>query len=124
MPNRYTRERQVEIINTFPSLGNLIGVVIKPKDSDNAQESILYVDKTGKYIISGALITPDSLNYLIEDMFETITLYQNRIVSTESKKLDENDTKKLDQIDQKIKYNLEKELEYEMKELNYLENKF
>ena len=32
--------------------------------------------------------TPDSLNYLIEDMFETITLYQNRIVSTESKKLD------------------------------------
>ena len=33
-------------------------------------------------------VTPDSLNYLIEDMFETITLYQNRIVSTESKKLD------------------------------------
>ncbi|MAZ38601.1 MAG: thiol:disulfide interchange protein DsbG [Legionellales bacterium] len=53
---------QVEIINTFPSLGNLIGVVIKPKDSDNAQESILYVDKTGKYIISGALITPDGQN--------------------------------------------------------------
>ncbi len=33
-------------------------------------------------------VTPDSLNYLIKDMFETITLYQNRIVSTESKKLE------------------------------------
>tara|TARA_B100001094_G_scaffold188813_1_gene183067 strand:- start:5726 stop:9379 length:3654 start_codon:yes stop_codon:yes gene_type:complete len=33
-------------------------------------------------------VTPDSLNYLIKDMFETITLYQNRIISTESKKLD------------------------------------
>ena len=33
-------------------------------------------------------VTPDSLNYLIKDMFETITLYQNRVVSTESKKLD------------------------------------
>ena len=33
-------------------------------------------------------VTPDSLNYLIKDMFETITLYQNRVVSTESRKLD------------------------------------
>ena len=33
-------------------------------------------------------VTPDSLNYLIKDMFETITLYQNKIVSTESKKLE------------------------------------
>ena len=32
--------------------------------------------------------TPDSLNYLIEDMFETITLYENKIVSAESKELD------------------------------------
>ena len=33
--------------------------------------------------------TPDSLNYLIEDMFETITLYENKIVSAESKELDD-----------------------------------
>ena len=33
-------------------------------------------------------VTPDSLNYLIKDMFETITLYQNRVVETKSKKLD------------------------------------
>ena len=33
-------------------------------------------------------VTPDSLNYLIKDMFETITLYQNKIVSTEAKKLE------------------------------------
>ena len=32
--------------------------------------------------------TPDSLNYLIEDMFETITLYENKAVSAESKKLE------------------------------------
>ena len=50
--------------------------------------------------------------------------FKNTLKTTESKKLDENDTKKLDQIDQKIKDNLEKELENEMKELNYLENKF
>ena len=33
-------------------------------------------------------VTPDSLNYLIKDMFETITLYQNRVVETKSEKLD------------------------------------
>jgi ABC-2 type transport system permease protein len=33
-------------------------------------------------------VVPDSLSYIIKDMFETITLYQNRIVSTESKKLE------------------------------------
>ena len=33
-------------------------------------------------------VTPDSLSYLIKDMFETITLYQNRVVETTSKKLD------------------------------------
>ena len=32
--------------------------------------------------------TPDSLQYVIKDMFETITLYKNRIVKVESKKLD------------------------------------
>ena len=36
----------------------------------------------------------------------------------------ENDLKKFDQIDPKIKNKLEKELENEMRELNYLENKF
>ena len=33
-------------------------------------------------------VTPDSLSYLIKDMFETITLYQNRVVETKSQKLD------------------------------------
>jgi ABC-2 type transport system permease protein len=33
-------------------------------------------------------ITPDSLQYLIKDMFETITLYNNNIVSTSYKQLD------------------------------------
>ena len=32
--------------------------------------------------------------------------------------------KKLDQMDPKVKNKLEKELENEMRELNYLENKF
>ena len=33
-------------------------------------------------------VTPDSLNYLIKDMFETITLYQNRVVEAKTEKLD------------------------------------
>ncbi len=33
-------------------------------------------------------VTPDSLKYTIKDMFETITLYNNRIVKVDSKKLD------------------------------------
>ena len=33
-------------------------------------------------------VTPDSLSYLLDDMFETITLYQNRVVETKSEKLD------------------------------------
>ena len=50
--------------------------------------------------------------------------FKNALKTTELKKLNENDTKKLDQIDPKIKNKLEKELENEMRELNYLENKF
>ena len=33
-------------------------------------------------------VTPDSLNYIIKDMFETITLYKNRIVAVESTALE------------------------------------
>jgi ABC-2 type transport system permease protein len=33
-------------------------------------------------------VTPDSLNYVIKDMFETITLYQNRIVEVKSTELE------------------------------------
>ena len=50
--------------------------------------------------------------------------FKNTLKTTEFKKLNENESKKLDQIDQKIRENLEKVLENEMKELNYLENKF
>jgi ABC-2 type transport system permease protein len=33
-------------------------------------------------------VTPDSLSYIIEDMFETITLYKNRIVALKSTALE------------------------------------
>ena len=33
-------------------------------------------------------VTPDSLNYVIKDMFETITLYKNRVLDTEITELD------------------------------------
>ena len=33
-------------------------------------------------------VIPDSLNYVIKDMFETITLYENRILKAESKELE------------------------------------
>lgn len=61
MINKLT-ENQVTVISTFPSVGNLVGVVIQPKDSAEAQETILYADKDGRYVISGALITPDGNN--------------------------------------------------------------
>ncbi|MFK7981312.1 MAG: M1 family aminopeptidase [Saprospiraceae bacterium] len=35
-----------------------------------------------------AAATPDSLKYLIKDMFETITLYNNKVMKTESEELD------------------------------------
>ena len=50
--------------------------------------------------------------------------FKNALKTTELKKLNENDSKKPDKIDAKIKDKLEKELENEMRELNYLENKF
>ena len=40
-------------------------------------------------------VTPDSLQYVIKDMFETITLYKNRIVAVESTEL-ENGTYQVD----------------------------
>jgi len=55
-------ENQVTVVKTFPSVENLIGVVVKPANSSEGQSSILYVDKDGKYIFSGALITPDGQN--------------------------------------------------------------
>jgi len=61
MINKLT-DNQVTVISTFPSIGNLIGVVIQPKDSAAAQETILYVDKDGRYLISGALITAEGTN--------------------------------------------------------------
>ena len=50
--------------------------------------------------------------------------FKNALKTKELKKFNENDLKKFDQIDPKIKNKLEKELENEMRELNYLENKF
>lgn len=34
-------------------------------------------------------VTPDSLNYILKDMFETITLYDNNAISATSKKMDD-----------------------------------
>lgn len=57
-----------------------------------------YIDKVAfqepPYTVSGELIemlteaTPDSLQYLIEDMFESITLYDNYIQEAEAKELE------------------------------------
>ena len=52
------------------------------------------------------------------------TKFKNALKTTELKKLNENDSKKPYKIDAKIKDKLEKELKNEMRELNYLENKF
>lgn len=55
-------DNQVNVVQTFPAIGNLTGVIIAPKDSTQAQESVLYVDNDGRYVISGALITAQGVN--------------------------------------------------------------
>ena len=50
--------------------------------------------------------------------------FKNSLNTTAEEKLKENGTKNTAQISSKIKNSLEKELELEMKELNYLKNKF
>ncbi len=32
-------------------------------------------------------VTPDSLQYVIKDMFETVTLYKNRVTKVDSKEI-------------------------------------
>ena len=54
------------------------------------------------------LVTPDSLKYLINDMFETITLYDNRIADAKYKKL-KNGTYQVDITFEVAKYKADKE---------------
>lgn len=54
-------KNQVKVVETFPSVGNLVGVVIEPKGA-HAQQSIIYVDQQGRYLLSGALIAANGDN--------------------------------------------------------------
>jgi thiol:disulfide interchange protein DsbG len=55
-------DNQVTVVKTFPSIGNLMGVVIQPKDSPDGQQTIVYVDKNAQYLVSGALIAANGQN--------------------------------------------------------------
>jgi len=61
-------------------------------------------------------VTPDSLQYVIKDMFETITLYRNRIIEVKSTKLD-NGKHKVD-----IEFNVSKYRNDEKGKAFYAEN--
>ncbi len=52
---------QVEIVQSFPSVGNLQGFVVKSKAGQGAP-SIVYVDSQGRYAVVGALLTADGTN--------------------------------------------------------------
>lgn len=60
MLNKLTRG-QVDIIQAFPSIGNLQGFVVQAK-GDKGSPSIVYVDGKGQYAIVGTLLTPDGAN--------------------------------------------------------------
>lgn len=52
---------QVTIVQAFPSLGNLQGFVVKPKNGQGAP-SLVYVDANGQYAVVGAILTPEGVN--------------------------------------------------------------
>lgn len=58
--NKLSRD-QVTIVQAFPSLGNLQGFVVKPKNGQGAP-SLVYVDANGQYAVVGAVLTPEGVN--------------------------------------------------------------
>lgn len=56
-----------------------------PFESDNPKDRYATTEDLLGYFKE---VTPDSLQYIIKDLFETITLYDNKIVNVQSTKLD------------------------------------
>jgi len=93
----YTRPSQNYI--HYPKGGLALYVMSEYIGEDTLNATLRkYVDKVAfqenNYTTSAELVeyiraaTPDSLQYLIEDWFETITFYDNELLSTEIKELD------------------------------------
>jgi thiol:disulfide interchange protein DsbG len=70
---------QATIVQSFPSLGNLEGFVVKPAGAQQGQPTIIYADKDGQYAFVGALLTPNGDNQSSKDN-------QQYIVSTIAQK--------------------------------------
>lgn len=58
---------QAAIVQSFPSVGNLEGFVLKPAGSQKGQPTIIYADKDGQYAFVGALLTADGTNQSAKD---------------------------------------------------------
>lgn len=58
---------QATIVQSFPSLGNLEGFVVKPAGTQQGQPTIIYADKDGQYAFVGALLTPTGDNQSATD---------------------------------------------------------
>ena len=76
----------------FYALSDYIGESLLNKTLSNYVEKVAF--QSPPYTTSIELVDdlreviPDSLNYVIKDMFETITLYENRVLKAESKELE------------------------------------
>lgn len=70
---------QASIVQSFSSLGNLEGFVIKPAGTKQGQPTIIYADKDGQYAFVGALLTATGENQSAADN-------QKYIVSTIAQK--------------------------------------
>ncbi|NNM59790.1 MAG: thiol:disulfide interchange protein DsbG [Legionellales bacterium] len=58
---------QATIVQSFDSLGNLEGFVVKPSGGQQGQPTIVYADKGGQYAFVGALLTPTGDNQSAAD---------------------------------------------------------
>ncbi|MFN7097286.1 MAG: thiol:disulfide interchange protein DsbG [Gammaproteobacteria bacterium] len=69
---------QATIVQSFPSIGNLEGFVVKPAGAQQGQPTIIYADKDGQYAFVGALLTPtgdnqssvDNQKYIVSSIAE------------------------------------------------------
>lgn len=84
MLNKLTHN-QVEIVQSFPSIANLQGFVVKSKDGQGSP-SIVYVDSNGRYAIVGALLTANGVNQSDADTQKYInaSVAKNALVDTPS----------------------------------------
>lgn len=67
---------QVKIVKQFPSTGNLEGFVVEPVKGPK-QQTVIYADKEGKYMIAGTVIDANGNNLTQSDFNQQIASAQS-----------------------------------------------